>query len=280
MRPLVSALAASLILAVAACGGNDGAKSAGPAPSVPVETAPPAESARNAADAAPAASSGNAAEEHLDDPASAMEAYVAQADAICNAATDKLEAALTELDQTDQSAREIAKQELAFRISGEALAELRALPPPDVPAVTPVALCSHRTGTQESASGSTRAEYIAQANEICRAANGSFDSENFPPRGLEVAEIAEARARIEDEALAELRALPQPEADRALLEEGFYQVVEQEIYAHRALAAAIRAGNDARRYLLGLERVHLTHQRDLFTYWYGLAGGCPLALPA
>jgi hypothetical protein len=278
MKPLVLALSsAALILAVSGCGGG-GAESAGPAPSVPLETAAPAESAGNAAE--PAASSGSAAEEHLDDPASVMRAYVAQADAICNAATDKLEAALTELEQTDQSVGEGAKQELAFRISGEALAELRALPPPDVPAVTPVALCSHRAWTQESANGPTRAEYIAQANEICRAANGSFDSENFPARGLEVAEIAEARARIEEEALAQLRSLPQPEADRALLEEGFYQVVEQEIYAHRALAAAIRAGNDARRYLLGLERVHLTHQRDLFTYWYGLAGGCPLDLPA
>jgi Tol biopolymer transport system component len=46
MRPLVIALAASLVLAVAACGGNDGAKSAGPVATVtlPAEPATPAAS--------------------------------------------------------------------------------------------------------------------------------------------------------------------------------------------------------------------------------------------
>jgi hypothetical protein len=206
---------------------------------------------------------------------------VAQSDAICEAATDKLEAALTALGPT-ATWDSIAAEDLAFEISGKALAELRALPPPDVPAVTPVALCSHRAGSQESASGPTRAEYIAQAIEICRAATSRFNSENFGRRGVAEPEGAETAARIEEEALAQLRALPQPEADRALLEEEFYQVVEQEIYALRSSAAA--AGDHARELLLSMERVHLTHQRDGFVGEYGLeigpGAGCPMELPA
>ena len=42
MRPLVFALAASLVLAVAACGGHDGAKSAGPVPTVTMQAESPA----------------------------------------------------------------------------------------------------------------------------------------------------------------------------------------------------------------------------------------------
>jgi Tol biopolymer transport system component len=45
MRPLVIALAASLVLAVAACGGNDGAKSAGPVATVTVQSDPAAPAA-------------------------------------------------------------------------------------------------------------------------------------------------------------------------------------------------------------------------------------------
>ncbi len=66
------------------------------------------------------------------------------------------------------------------------------------------------------------------------------------------------------EALAQLRAIPQPEADRALLEEGYYEVLEQEIYTLREYAVAAAAGDIAREFLLGSERVHLTHQRNGF----------------
>jgi hypothetical protein len=248
MRPLVRALAASLILAVAACGGNDGAKSAGPAPSVQVETAPPA------------TSSGGTAELPTDRTGSEIVEYVAQADAICKTAIDKIEAALVALPEG------AAYEELRFihyEVSDEALAELRALPPPETEAVNPVALCSHRGGSQESASGPTRAEFVAQAEEICRAAESRIHAkESLINENNGLPPYLEAGARIMEEALAQLRALPQPEADRALLEEGFYEVMEQEIYAVRRWAAAISAGDDARSLLIEAERVALTHQRE------------------
>lgn len=284
MKPLVLALsAACLALALAACGGNDGAKSAGPAPSVSVETAPPATSP-----------GGTTEVPSTSDPYAQL---VAQADTICKTATDKLEATLAALPE-GADMWDLAYQDLYFEITGDALAELRALPSPapEAPAVNPVALCSHRGGSQESASGPTRAEFIAQANEICRAADSRFQSEIVEP-GQTLPEASEATARNEqyareweaaagilEESLAQLRALPQPEADRALLEEGFYQVVEQEIDALRSSAAAAFAGDYARMHLAGMERVHLTHQRDGFVANYGLDIGagrsCPMALPA
>jgi hypothetical protein len=250
MKPLVLALSAAFLsLALAACGGNDGAKSAGPAPSVPVETAPPA------------TSSGGTAELPTDrSPRDQIVEYVAQADAICKTAIDKIEAALAALPEG------AAYEDLRFihyDVSAEALAELRALPPPETEAVNPVALCSHRGGSQESASGLTRAAFVAQAEEICRAAESRIhENESRIHENDGLPTYLEAGARIMEEALAQLRAVPQPEADRALLEEGFYEVMEQEIYAVRRWGAALSAGDDARALLLEAERVSLTHQRE------------------
>jgi hypothetical protein len=255
MRPLVLALsAACLALALAACGGNDGATSAGPAPSVPVETAPPATSRGGTAELP--------SDRILSDYSAQIVEYVAQADAICKTAIDKIEAALAALPKV---ADPLTPQDIDihYEISDEALAELRALRPPETDAVNPVAVCSHRGGSQENASGPTRAEFVAQAEEICRAAEGRIhEKENLINENDGLPPYLEAGARIMEEALAQLRALPQPEADRALLEEGFYEVMEQEIYAVRRWAAAASAGDNALSLLIEAERVNLTHQRD------------------
>ncbi len=270
MKPLVLALAtACLAFAVAACGGTDGAESAGPVPSGSVGTE------------APATFTGNQMEEYF---AQAAE-YSARADAICKTAQDRLEAVLAENDLTesdltenDLTESEIALFDVAYQISQDALAELRALPRPEAAAaVNPVALtCGRRGWTQESV-GLTRDEFTFQAHAICREADrrtGLGDGEIFAtPSSIE------AVARIEEEVLAELRALPAPEADRALLEEAFYSIVEQEIDVLREWAAAESAGDSARALWLGMDRVHLTHQRDAFTMKYGLQW-CPANLPA
>jgi hypothetical protein len=248
MKVLMLALAAAgLALAVSACG-SGGATFAGPAPSIPVETAPPA------------TSSGGTADLPTEQRDQIVE-YVAQADAICKTAIDKIEAAIAALPEG------YAYEDLRFihyEVSGEALAELRALPLPETEAVNvnPVALCSHRGGSQESASGPTRAEFVAQAEEICRAAESRIHEAESLIHESWLPPYLEAGARIMEEALAQLRAVPQPEADRALLEEGFYEVMEQEIYAVRRWGAALSAGDDARALLLEAERVHLTHQRE------------------
>jgi hypothetical protein len=263
MKVFVLTLAGACLALVVAAFGDGGAKSAGPAPSVPVGTATAARSPGNTTEGSAGSGYGRTVQ------------YVAQADAICKAATDKLKAALRKLDVTRAGDRKTL-DELAFRLSGKALAKLRALSPPPAEAVNPVALCSHRGGTQNSVKSLTRAGYRARATAICDAASNrlGFVDLGEPKQALKA-------ARIDEEALAELRALPQPKADRALLEEAFYSVVEKEIDVLREATAATSAGDTPRAYLLGEERVHLTHQRDLFASGYGLGGyGCPVALPA
>jgi hypothetical protein len=252
-----------LTLVVAACAGAS-AESAGPAPSVPAPATPPT----------------NTAQQHTRSGYAQAVQYDTRADAICRAAAGKLEAAVAKLGLPKVVAGLPPKSpeldELAFRVSADALAELRALSPPSGPAVNPVALCSHRGATQEGAKPVTRAEFRARASAICDAAFGKLGFVDLGDRRQ-----ALRAARIDEEALAELRALPQPEADRALLEESFYAVVDQEVAVLRETAVAIAAGDTARAYLLGEERVHLTHQRDAFAGGYGLGtDGCPVALSA
>jgi hypothetical protein len=267
MKPLVLALsAACLALAVAACSGG-GAESAGPVPSVPAETAV------------------DAAEEPAGTSPTLTE-YRAQAEAICQAAIDRIEAALGELDETG-----FEFGELVYRISGEALAELRALPPPvavsRAEAVNSVALCSGGW-TRENANERMTAEYIDQAAEICNAATQRFiaAAAEFQPTGREweledEAAWNETAVRFSEEVLAELRALTPPEADRARFYQ-FYSLLEQQTDALRQAAAAAFAGDTARAALLGYERVHLTHQKDAFAGVLSAPGlqSCPVGLPA
>jgi hypothetical protein len=268
VKPLVlSVSAACLLFAVAACGGG-GARSAGSAPSVSVETT---------AQATTATTTPHGSLPSMFDYFGQAVRYEARADAICDAATDKLEAAFKELPG---GANDVTVEDLAFEVAGKALAKLRSLPPPEAaPAVNPVPLCSHRGGTQAGVDSPTRAEFISRATAVCNAASVKLGFPNLwtPGQALKA-------ARIDEEALAKLRALPQPAADRALLEEAFYSVVDREITALREEAAATATGNTARALLLGYERVHLTHQRDGFAIGYGLQGtatwACPVALPA
>jgi hypothetical protein len=273
VKPLVlSVSAACLLFIVAACGsGGGGARSAGSAPSVSVETA-----ARTTTTGA-TVEDGHGSIPSMFDYFDQAVAYEAQADAICDAATGKLEAAFKELPG---GANDVTVDDLAFEVAGKALAKLRSLPPPGAaPAANPVPLCSHRGGTQAGVDSPTRAEFISRATVVCAAASAKLGF----PRLWTPGETLRA-ARIDEEALAKLRALPQPAADRALLEEAFYSVVDREITALREQAASTSAGDAARAVLLGYERVHLTHQRDGFAVGYGLQGtatwACPVALPA
>jgi hypothetical protein len=136
--------------------------------------------------------------------------------------------------------------------------------------------CAQLTGTICEL---TRAEYIAQADAICKAATDRFD-EAVP--GLDATDLevtaawSLAAARFSEEALAELRALPPPKAHRARLNE-FYSLLEQQTDVLRQAAAAASAGDTARVGTLELERIRLTHQKDALEP--GLQW-CPVSLPA
>lgn len=112
----------------------------------------------------------------------------------------------------------------------------------------------------------TRAEYVAQADRICKATYFEFHQgvgELFKDPDLEdFATLGRAAVRLAEEALVQLRALPQPEArqnDRIWLN-GLYSLYEQQVELERRAAAAAAAGDRARWATLSRKRVDVTHR--------------------
>jgi hypothetical protein len=147
------------------------------------------------------------------------------------------------------------------------------------------------------AGAEARAAYFADAQKICRAASGRyreveieldmlyFPSEEDLPSREEPLPISkeilpqitasnEAAARISEEALAELRALPSPPETARGLFSMFYSLAAEQIDLHRQIAAAASAGDIALVETLLNERVDRTHHLD------GLLGSCPVGLSA
>jgi hypothetical protein len=134
----------------------------------------------------------------------------------------------------------------------------------------------------------TRAQYIARASAICDAASGRFHAAEeelgLPGLGFEDIEAwNEAAARFSEEAIAELRALPPPKADRAGFIE-FYSLLEQQTSVlHQTAEAAwnhdatLAEELDKRRVELIHRRVELIHHKDGFE---PDLQGCPVDLPA
>jgi len=123
-------------------------------------------------------------------------------------------------------------------------------------------------------------EYIAQVDAVCSAATARAES---GPPGDDVAWIENA-VRVSDDALAELRALPGPDAVRAQMEEVF-ALLEAPIDVMRQVPAAASAGDTERVDKLQWERVDLTHRKDAGVWEVGSALGgalqrCPISLPA
>ena len=127
----------------------------------------------------------------------------------------------------------------------------------------------------------TRAEYIAPGSGDLQAASARFWAEaEFHAARQECgsteledfAAMGETMARISEEALAEMRALPPPrEAARARFSV-FYSLAEQQIDVLRQAAGAASAGDSARVEMLSTEELVLRYQID----W--LLGGCPVAV--
>jgi hypothetical protein len=134
--------------------------------------------------------------------------------------------------------------------------------------------CAELPGT---VCGLTRPEYLRQAYAVCRAANetlGEARAELDPAQLDDLAALSEEAARISEETLAELRALPVPNAARDGLAREF-ALREQEIEVLDQIAAAAAAGDAARVETLSAERLDLTHQRGARGY---LPPTCPVSL--
>jgi len=121
-----------------------------------------------------------------------------------------------------------------------------------------------------------------QVRPICEAATLRLEATVVEDLGLDqwetittledLAAMSETVARISEETLAEMRALPlPPEATRSWLSV-FYSLAEQRIDVLRQAAAAASAGATARVEMLSAEELVLRGQAD----W--LLGGCPVGV--
>jgi hypothetical protein len=145
--------------------------------------------------------------------------------------------------------------------------------------------CGFRGGTQASR---LRARYVARAHAICTAATATFGAAPALGADLEAeATWSKAAARASEEALASLRALRPPKADRARVNR-IYALMERQTDLLRQLAAAASAGERARVNELGQERIRATHRKDELALGLALLWdappealyGCPVSLPA
>jgi len=137
-----------------------------------------------------------------------------------------------------------------------------------------------------------RAKYIARADAICTAASDRLRAAE-PKPGAKLTELEElagwskAAARASKRAIAELRTLPPPKADRVAVKR-VLSFMERLPRVLRRLAAAASAGETARVRILAGERIRLTHRKDellhrLALLWGALPDalqGCPVSMLA
>jgi hypothetical protein len=147
-------------------------------------------------------------------------------------------------------------------------------------------------GAVDTRVSSQRARYVAQAELICTAATARF-REALPGPGTELTELeveeawSKAAARFSKKALADLRALVPPKADRVRVNR-LLSSMELQTDVLRRLAPAASAGDTARVRDLSEKRIRLTHRKDgianrLALFWGVFPGAfseCPVGLPA
>jgi hypothetical protein len=143
-----------------------------------------------------------------------------------------------------------------------------------------------RSSTSEP---SAAAVGVARADAICTAATARFRAAE-PKPGTELeAEFAwsKAAARASEKALAKLRALRAPEADRDRVT-NVLSLMERQTDSLRELAAAASAGDRARVQVLSMDGIRRTHEKDELVYRLAALWGVdpealygrPVSLPA
>ena len=123
----------------------------------------------------------------------------------------------------------------------------------------------------------TKAQYIARASAICDAASTRLhaaEEELGQGRQFDTEAWNEAAARFSEEAIAELRALPPPKADRAEFIE-YYSLLGQLTSVLRQTAEAAWKRDAPGEEALLARREGLTHQIDAFE---PRLQGCPVSL--
>ena len=117
--------------------------------------------------------------------------------------------------------------------------------------------------------GRSKGGFIAQAGAIGQQGNEEIDALGEPATLEEIVTLAASAIEIQEESLAELRALKPPEEDEATLNEA-YDLVEQQVEVGKQVKAAAEAGDMETIQTLIAENDPLDEQADQIALDYGL----------
>lgn len=115
----------------------------------------------------------------------------------------------------------------------------------------------------------SKEEYIAQADAICKAANEKIDALGEPETMEEIATLAADAIEIQEESLADLRALEPPEADEAKLNEA-YALIDQQVGLGKEILEAAESGDLEKIQEILAEGEPIDDQADAIATEYGL----------
>ncbi len=133
-------------------------------------------------------------------------------------------------------------------------------------AAVAVAGCSGGGGGDDRLS---KDEFIAQADAICKEANEKLDALGEPASFEEVASLAGDAIAIQEDAIAQLRALEPPAEDEATLNEA-YALLDRQVEVGRQIQEAAAAGDAAKIEELVAEIEPIDEEADQIAADYGL----------
>ncbi|HWH28559.1 MAG TPA: hypothetical protein VNU26_06280 [Mycobacteriales bacterium] len=105
--------------------------------------------------------------------------------------------------------------------------------------------CSDDGGNGGPSLEERRADYVAQAEEVCAQANDDVEALTAPTSVAEVPEYTDSVVELLQRTVTEVRALTPPEEDQAELREKLLTPLEADVQAAKGYAAQLSAAAEA-----------------------------------
>lgn len=115
----------------------------------------------------------------------------------------------------------------------------------------------------------TKAEYIAQADAICKDVNDRLDALGAAESIEEFAELAASAVEIQEDGLADLKELKPPEEDQATIDEAL-ALLDQQLALSQQIQEAAAAGDEAKVEELIAQIEPIDSEADQLAVEYGL----------
>lgn len=107
--------------------------------------------------------------------------------------------------------------------------------------VLPVLLLATACGGSDGPKGLSKADFVAQAEAICKKANADIDALGTPSDLAGIAGFLDKLVKVADDATKALNELDAPEADEADLEAKFLTPMEKQTDEGKAFATKVKA---------------------------------------